>query len=365
MRLSDLADSRDNNFDVLRLFAASMVLVSHSFFLAGVDDPVGVATGITLGSLGVALFFSMSGFLILKSWLFLPDAGDFTRKRALRILPALWVALLLTTFVLGPLETTLPLTDYFESLATWRYLAAGAALITFGGRLPGVFEDNPYPSAVNGSLWTLPIEASAYVMVGVLGVLGLARKRSALVPAFVLSLIAAWYFQDNALLQNLRLYAFFLAGMLLYSYRDRVVLSWKLAAVGMLAWVASFNTGLLVVVSATALPYVVMVLAFHTTPRLRGLARFGDVSYGLYIYAFPIQQAIALMLGGNVSPAAIMLISFPIAWLLGLASWRLIERPALKLKPKPKEGSPAPLDENHDQRATVSPPSVLIPDSRR
>jgi peptidoglycan/LPS O-acetylase OafA/YrhL len=334
MRLSEVADSRDNNFDVLRLFAAAIVLVSHSFFLAGVEDPVGTATGITLGSLGVALFFGMSGYHILKTWSYDPKVLSYARKRALRIMPALWVALLLTTLVLGPLVTELSLGAYLADPGTWRYLLLGSALLTFGGVLPGVFADNPYPDAVNGSLWTLPIEASAYVMVAVLGVVGVLRHRISVPLLLVAALTVSWAVQENDVLLNLRLYAFFLMGMTLYAWRDRIVLSWPLALIGLMAWVVSFNSSVLVVVSATALPYAAMVVAYRTPHALRRLVHFGDVSYGLYIYAFPVQQLVAWSIGDDVTPLQIFAVSLPIAWLCGLASWRLVERPALRLKPR-------------------------------
>ncbi len=340
MRLSDVSDSRDNNFDVLRLFAATIVLVSHSFFLAGVDDPVGAWTGITLGSLGVALFFGMSGFLIMKSWTFDPRVRTFAEKRILRIMPALWVVIAVTTFVMGPLLTELSLGAYLTDPGTWRYFILGSLLVTFGGVLPGVFEDNPYPDAVNGSLWTLPIEASAYAMVALLGVLGAYRRREVLPVLLVASLVVSVLVQDHPVLMNLRLYSFFLAGMTMYAWRDRIVLSWSVSAVALLAWVLAFNSPVLVVISATALPYVAMVFAYRTPAALRRLAAFGDVSYGLYIYAFPIQQIAALALGAKVTPLGIFLISLPAAWLLGLASWRIVEKPALRRKPGRRSATP-------------------------
>ena len=115
------------------------------------------------------MFFAMSGFLIAKSWSDLPRLVPFAVKRALRILPALVVAVSVTVFVIGPLFTTLPLTSYFSDPVTWLYLVRCSLLITFFGTLPGVFEDNPYPDAVNGSLWTLPVEACCYAMAAALG----------------------------------------------------------------------------------------------------------------------------------------------------------------------------------------------------
>ena len=169
MNLQRRLEDRDNNFDVLRLVAATLVLVSHCFPLTGHEEPFGALTGVTLGEVGVVMFFAMSGFLIAKSWTDEPDPGRYFRKRALRLLPALVVAVAFTTLVLGPLFTSLPLSDYLTDAETWWYLIRASLLVTIAGELPGVYDDNVFPDAVNGSLWTLPLEAGCYVMIAVLG----------------------------------------------------------------------------------------------------------------------------------------------------------------------------------------------------
>jgi peptidoglycan/LPS O-acetylase OafA/YrhL len=150
--LAARTEDRRNAFDVLRLVAATLVLVSHCYALSGRDDPITSATATTLGTIGVLMFFAMSGFLISKSWTDQPAVFPFAVKRALRLIPGLAVAVVLTALVLGPLVTTLSPSGYFTSLTTYVYTIRSAFLVTFAGTLPGVFTDNVYPNAVNGSL---------------------------------------------------------------------------------------------------------------------------------------------------------------------------------------------------------------------
>ncbi len=157
-------------------------------------------------------------------------------------------------------------------------LVLGCLLVTFGGVLPGVFEANPYPDAVNGSLVDASDRGKCLCDGRDPGGARLARRPRAIVAVLVASLAVSFALQDHPLLLNLRLYAFFLMGMALYAYRDRIVLSWPLALVALGAWVISFNTPVLVLVSATALPYVAMVLAYRTPRSWRRIVAFGDVS---------------------------------------------------------------------------------------
>src|SRR6478735_11266458 len=193
VRLGDRTSSRDNNFDLLRLLAAWAVLVSHSYALVGEDQPL-TRYNATLGNVGVLVFFGVSGLLITRSWVYDPSPRDFWAKRALRLLPALAAVAVLTAFVLGPLVTAASLTTYFTSWETWVYPFRVAFLLPFGATLPGVFDDNVYAGAVNGPLWSLPVEVFAYFGLFVLGVAGLLARRWVLTALTVLGLLwaAAW-----------------------------------------------------------------------------------------------------------------------------------------------------------------------------
>ena len=345
-RLSDRSGSRDNVFDVLRLAAAMAVLLSHCYPLTGRDEPVARVVGETLGDIGVSVFFAISGFLVARSWASQPGVRPFATKRALRLVPALVVCVWLLALVLGPSVTTLSLGDYLTTPQTWIYPLRSSVLITFAGRLPGVFEHNPFVGAVDGSLWTLPLEACCYVMVAVLGVLALLHRRALLAAAIVIGLVAlsppvdiASHLpggaQDTAAGGNVQivihLVVVFLAGSLLFAARDRVRLSWWVAGALGVLWVVSWKTSWVTIAASLFIPYAILVLAYRAPLRLNALVRPGDVSYGVYVYAFPVQQTVALAWKG-VWPLGMLAVAAPITYLLGLASWRLIESRALALK---------------------------------
>jgi peptidoglycan/LPS O-acetylase OafA/YrhL len=345
-RLSARSASRDNVFDVLRLAAALAVLFSHCYPLTGREEPILGLTGETLGDIGVSVFFAISGFLVTRSWMLDPRLRAFGAKRALRLLPALIVCVWLLALVLGPLTTTLPLSEYLTTPQTWIYPLRSSVLVTIAGHLPGVFHANPLPDAVDGSLWTLPVEAAAYVMVAVLGALALLRRPEALVALFLLAVLAIsppidlpshlpGGAQDTAAGGNLgiviHVIAVFLAGAALYAARERIVLSWWVAAALGAIWVATWGTSWVTVAASLFVPYAVLVLAYRLPTTLNALVAPGDVSYGVYVYAFPVQQTVVLAWTG-VTALGMLVISAPITYLLGLASWRLIESRALSLK---------------------------------
>jgi len=334
---------RANNFDVLRLVAATLVLVSHCFPLTGETEPFGELSGWTMGEVGVVMFFAMSGFLIAKSWSDQPQLVPFAVKRALRLLPALVVAVLVTALVIGPVLTTLRPADYYTDPGTWLYIARNCMLYTVSGRLPGVYEDNVYPDAVNGSLWTLPVEASAYVMAAALGMLGLLRRSGPLLALAVVLVVAASDLSPLAdgagattaggnLRIVLELIATFALGSLLYSTRAWLPLSWPLLGLLVALWAVSFDSAWDGVTGIVAVSYAVLVLAFRTPDAWRRVTAPGDVSYGIYVYAFLVQQAVADLWGPSLTPAGMFLLAFPITYGCALLSWQVIERPALGLK---------------------------------
>ena len=342
-RLEDRLSRRGNNFDVLRLLAASLVLFSHSYALTDNAEPFADVSGWTFGEVGVVMFFAMSGFLIAKSWSDQPQLVPFAVKRALRLLPALVVAVSVTVFVVGPLFTTLPLAQYFADPITWLYLVRCSLLFTFFGELPGVFEDNPYTNAVNGSLWTLPVEACCYAMAAALGTLGLLR-RSGLLAAFsclLLLFVTPLSPFSNApaggttggnLTLVVMLGATFVLGSLAYSLRSRLHLSWIVVVLLMVLWAATWDGGWVRASGILAISFAVLVFAFRTPASLRRLTAPGDVSYGIYVYAFPVQQSVAAIWGPGLDPLVMMAIAFPVTYGLAFLSWRLVERPMLALK---------------------------------
>ena len=356
-RLEHRLRDRRNNFDVLRLLAASFVLYSHSYALTAHPEPFADVSGWTFGEIGVVMFFAMSGFLIAKSWSEQPHLAPFAVKRGLRLIPALVVAVSVTVFVVGPIFTVLPLSSYFTEPTTWIYLLRCSFLITFFGKLPGVFTTNPYPDAVNGSLWTLPVEACCYAMAAVLGSLGLLRRSRVLVafgvvlvlcitPLSSISLAPAGGTTSGNLPLVIMLGATFVLGSLAYSLRARLHLSWTIGAALMALWILTWGGAWARATGIVAIAFAVLVLAFRTPAWLRRLTAPGDLSYGIYVYAFPVQQSVAAIWGA-IDPLLMMAIAFPVTYVLAFLSWRLVERPALALKrfvaARPPEPVPAPL----------------------
>jgi peptidoglycan/LPS O-acetylase OafA/YrhL len=336
---------RKNNFDFMRLVAATLVVYSHSYPLLGYpgQEPFGRWSGyFSGGALGVAIFFAMSGYLVTASQQNSSNVFQFLSKRALRIFPALAVVVLLCIFVLGALLTTLPLPEYFRHQATREYLWNIALWVHFP--LPGVFANLPHAGSVNGSLWTLPIEATMYVAVALLGLAGLLKRTW--IPFVLLALVAlhvclALYpsllptqLWKVGLLKDVAKFGiYFFAGSALYLF-DRFV-PWRawIVALLLVAWVASFRTPVGIYFMFVAVPYCTLYVARANFRPLADFGRYGDFSYGLYIYAFPVQQSLVYLLGReHLTPVKLFFAAQAIALAFAFLSWHMIEKPALQLK---------------------------------
>lgn len=294
------------------------------------------------GSLGVCIFFSISGFLISQSWARDPHAARFIARRFLRIWPALMVVTALSVLVLGPLTSSYSLKDYLGSSETWNYFKTLLLLIKY--KLPGVFASNPYPHAVNGSLWTIPLEVKWYWLMLAAGIFKLLNFRY--VVLMVLSGLAVFCFGiDEIEINPKRNYfyeygMFFLSGVCLHLFQDlwqkqsfRTMLCLGAAAITAYA----FGHPLLGLL--TVGPYVVIRLGLASTPVLRRFGRFGDCSYGLYIYAFPVQQLIVWCTNASLGVPASLALSATVTAALAFLSWHLIEKPAMQLRPRQRDAS--------------------------
>jgi peptidoglycan/LPS O-acetylase OafA/YrhL len=336
----------NNNINTLRFLGAFLVLFGHSFELCygpgGGFDPFSKSImGVTafhakLPGIGVALFFVLSGYLVTRSFENRHSLRRYVEARVLRIFPALWVTLLLTVLVLGPLVTTLDLQAYFTHKGTWNYLLHNARLFPdVVYKLPGVFNENPWAGGVNGSLWTLPVEVRMYMIVAFLGVAGFLRGTGLF--NLVSLLIVGWYLwlpEHFVLLHDLkhfRLGIYFLLGALLYMNREAVVYHWAilvaLTAILLLCiGSASYN-----LVFAAWFSYFVLYLAFHRTIRFPDMGKRGDFSYGLYLYAFPMTQ-LNIYLFGPDYPWFIASLTLVTTMVMAIASWFFIEQPFMRLK---------------------------------
>lgn len=348
--MSVTVNRHSNNFDFLRLAGALMVIFYTCFGVLGdhANDPFVKLTGgvFTTGSLGVAMFFIISGYLITASWDKRRNVLRFIWARFLRLVPALAGVAVFTVFIIGPLVTKINIIEYFTSKATWEYLKIVSVFFQ-SYHLPGVFESNPI-DYVNGALWTLPLESIMYVLILVGGAIGILYKKR-FAALIILSLVGIYLFINvhtvHALmpivpcntLNIIKYYIlpihpfYFLVGALYYLYKDKVTYNLYLVAFAALIWVASFLLiDFLPLTSIICLPYIVLGLGFSRIPYIGEIGKRADISYGLYIYHYPVQQTLVNFF--NFEPLTLLVATLCITVPLAILSWYLIESRALSLK---------------------------------
>jgi peptidoglycan/LPS O-acetylase OafA/YrhL len=333
---------RNNNIDALRLLLAVLVIFSHSYALglgSEAREPLALATRgqLTLGNLAVDWFFVLSGFLIAQSWERLGAWRPFMLKRIKRIYPGFVVAAALCSWLVVPVASR----DY----STYTL----AHLVDFLAKVPrlllpsyrSAFVHNAYPGAVDGSLWSIPYEFWCYVGVALMGGVGLLRHRGWVALLFALAIPIHMVFAITrahpgggflgVVLGYPPLWAMmlplYLAGVVYYQFRAwlRPRPSAALVAGAGLV-VAARIPHAMVVALPTLGTYLLFCLAFSKRIRLYGFAKHGDFSYGVYLYAFPIQQLIVEWAGGSMGPWSLFLCALSPALLVGAASWFLVER---------------------------------------
>lgn len=323
-------------FDALRLIAASLVLFSHAVpittgsndaeFLHRLTD--GQLTG---GSLAVIIFFAVSGFVISASLDRSKRLIDFVWRRALRLLPALMAVVLVSVFVIGPLFTSLSSAAYFGQFRTWQYL--GNAVFLVQHDLPGVFSENTLPGGVNGSLWTLRWEVLSYAGLTVLWIAAL-RRSPVLAPVTAAAALLVGYGLSRldldgflaVLPDGAQLFGAFMCGASLYVLRHRIP-AHRGAALALLALLPLLSiAGVLKFGLAPVIAYACLTFSLASWPQLKN-----DYSYGVYLWAFPIQQ-IVVALGLGTTWIANVAWSLPFTLLTAVLSWHLLEKPVMGFK---------------------------------
>lgn len=334
----------DNRFDVLRLLAAWLVLFSHCYPLGGRpgQEPLASSWGIdTLGGVGVAIFFVLSGYLVTLSLERSAGVLEFARRRALRIFPGLVVVVLLCTLLLGPLLTTLPQADYWLHSMTRDYLKTASAWhISYV--LPGVFADNPLANAVNGSLWSLPYELTCYVVLALGSMLPLTLRTKVTLATVLLTALVllrpvvppaspfdTFYGLDH---YHTKLGLIFALGAVFASWREHIR---PLVLPGVLALLAAFMLplgGVRELFYLLGLGSVTLWLALYGRCLPSIPKRIGDWSYGAYLYGFPVQQVLAHYKLHEMSFLGFVLTSTVVTATLAGLSWHLVEKQALRWK---------------------------------
>jgi peptidoglycan/LPS O-acetylase OafA/YrhL len=336
--LADFDGSRVNNFTVIRLVLAWAVLYGHSYAIQKtpeIRDPLNyIFQGSTwIGAVAVNGFFVISGFLVTASYL-RRGLWDYTLSRCLRIYPALVGCVFVSVFLLGAALTSLSQGDYFSDSQTHSYLLNSVAFLPMKWSLPGVFEGNSL-NAINGSMWSLTAEVRCYLLLAVLAFLTLRRNRTVANVSIVLVLIVGvTAYSEIPLLGHKLSWArpatFFLVGVALYINRSWIPISGWLALVFAAVTWFSFGEDFFDWVFPITLSYLLFYLAYGT-PYINLDGWLGDISYGVYIYAWPSQQLVAQFMP-TAHPLIITLVATLIVLPLAWVSWTWLEKPALGLK---------------------------------
>ncbi|WP_374022818.1 acyltransferase family protein [Mycobacterium sp. HNNTM2301] len=362
MKLGQVFDPRNNALNAWRLALAAEVIFWHTFS-ARSHLPSSRAVLQLLLCIGVDGFFAISGFLITASWLSNPRLRDYLAARALRILPGFYVCLLVTAFVIAPISVAIQggsPSKLISSGAPLEYVLKNSAVALVKFDIGGTPRGIPNAGMWNGSLWSLIWEIMCYLVVAVIGIVGLAKYRWVSLAIFLPATVGAAMlpplkFPDvlnqheggggdvrTALLFLVcRSAIMFAAGAFLYQWRDVIPARWWLVAVSVAIVLAAGSLPDYRVVAALPLAYAVIVsgsLIHNKRLRLRT-----DLSYGAYIYAYPTQQLLAV--SGLLSLPSIVFTLVVAAATLPLAgaSWFFVEKPARSLKYRFKSRSAAPL----------------------
>jgi len=335
VKVSDRSTGHNNNFNLLRMLAATGVLISHAYPISlggGAVEPLAtLLKGLTLGGLCVMIFFAISGFFIARSFAMKSSLRSFLSARVLRLFPALAVVLAVTVIVAAAL-TTASATVYW--VAVPEYYLRNLTLFFLKYELPGVFATNPYGGAINGSLWTLNYEVLCYMGVVICGLLGLLGRPALFglgLAGFAMAYGVTMMFDLHSRIEALMSLALpFAVGMSFWVWRDRIPLAPSLAAAGGLLAALAWLTPIFIPVFTLAVSYAIFVLGYARLSWAIPYNRIGDYSYGTYVYAFPIQQGVAW--SGVASPLWNMAIAMPLTLLCAVLSWHLVESQALKWK---------------------------------
>ena len=348
-----LVERHSNNFNFLRLLLASLVLLSHSPELIDGNRSREILTRIfgtlSFGELAVDGFFLLSGYLIVQSWAREPRLLPFLQKRVLRIYPAFVVCSLVCAFIVGPLASQSQ--SYFAALNLPKFLAK--MMMLRSPSVPPVFQGLPYPD-VNGAAWTIAYEFRCYLLVALVGLVGVARSTRgwllltacavalSLVPQVVSNIaVPAGHLLIGTWPDALRLVPIFLVGGSFYILRKAIRYEKRWAGLAVLILVpCMFHKTTAQLALYTVGAYAFFWLAFAPIPALRRFGSYSDVSYGLYLYGWPTQMLL-LWNFRSISPALLFLLTWPIALGCGALSWHLVEKPFLRLKPRPGAASAA------------------------
>ena len=321
-------------FDYLRILLSIGVLVFHSVALAtGSDAAVWTGPYRFFPATILPMFFALSGFLVTGS-LQRVKLHQFVTLRLIRLLPALAVEITLSTLIIGVLVTTLPFSAYIDNPMTWKYFLNIVGYIHYW--LPGVFDSNIYPKVMNGQLWTIPFEFECYFSLIVLSLISLVKRRRLFVFAVfgfcLLATIYTFLTHRGIVLDNhvpgRMLVASFLAAVAIYLYKDNLPLSHLGGVLSLLVAVILLQYLELCYLAPFPVAYATVWIGLMRLPPIP----FGDLSYGVFLFHFPVEQTLMHVFPGIQDWWLLTLITLPLTAVFAWMSWTFVEHPILRRK---------------------------------
>lgn len=336
------AGGRPTGFDYLRIILAILVVLSHTINVSyGPDFTRAVWSGPFRPFIAFILpmFFALSGFLVAGSLERCDSLISFIGLRVMRIVPALFVEVVLSAFLLGPLFTTATIAEYFSSPLFHAYFLNILGFVHM--ELPGVFATNPWPTNVNQQLWTLPWELKCYALLAATWVIGFVRPKSILlwfifIMHALLLAVFIWtglIHKSTSAVSGWLLVLSFLVGVALYIFRKTVPFNRIFFVASLVAMVVCLSIPYGDFLTALPASYATVYLGLQNPKRI-GLVSNGDYSYGVFLYGFPIQQAIAAFGPPTWHWYVSIFLALPLTAILAYFSWWQVEKPVLKLRPQ-------------------------------
>lgn len=335
----------DNNFQLIKILAATTVLLCHSIPVAWGPNsfPSFIsALGVPIYDMAVDVFFVVSGYLVVGSLVRRGNIVEFAVARLRRLLPALALSVWGSLFLVAIFFTRLSWWEFWSRPQTWKFAIYDAfpLIVSPEQVLPGAFWRNPLPGLVNPSLWTLPWEVRMYICLAILFAIASRVGKWPvgwwILGVYLVSCILGWWLHvSHAALHPLVLLLFrflppFFGGAAMWTWRERILLDVRIAG-GLFAilFVAIWSLDAFFAAYQIALPYLVVFLGVVPDGGIRGFNRLGDYSYGIYIYGFPFQQMLTWWMGPLTLPVT-MGLSFAGALALAVPSWHFLEKPMLR-----------------------------------
>ena len=330
-------------FDFWRFLLATLIIFLHTFFVCYgrlAEISLNVSTGAIARPIWLAVlpvFFGLSGFLVAGSALRTNSIAVFLTFRVLRLVPALAVETTLAALILGPLVTTVSLSEYFTHTQFFAYFGNIVGRVRF--QLPGVFENSPEPGIVNLNLWTLHAELECYASMAIAIILGLLRRRMIALSLWILATVcmAIWNafdgtFEPNKFLYPTSVFTYsFCTGVVAFLWRDKILIHRGLFGMATAAYCLLVFFPQTVFVAIPLLMYVMIYVGLSPQLNFRMISR-GDYSYGMYLYSFVVQQSLSIIFPQTRHWWIIFPMSLAITIAISMASWHYIEKPALGLK---------------------------------